>query len=94
MKHEQNTRGWRQFFNLIRQTKPSKLMLSIALLMSVATTIVGLAIPFITSSLVDSFSIASISSSQITAIVGAFIGQAIVVGMSQRSPSSLSVEFR
>lgn len=79
MKNEQKSGERRQFLNLIRQTKPSKLMLSIALLMSVTTTIVGLAIPLFTSKLVDSFSIASITPSQ---ILGAFIGQAIALGMS------------
>lgn len=68
-------------------------MLSIVLLMSVATTIVGLAIPLVTSNLVDSFSIAYISPSQIAAIVGAFIGQAIALGMSTQS-LIIAVEIR
>ncbi|HZG16365.1 MAG TPA: ABC transporter ATP-binding protein [Candidatus Bathyarchaeia archaeon] len=82
MEHVQKPGKWRLFYNLIRQTKPSKLLVSVALLMSVATTIVGLAIPLVTSNLVDSFSLASINLSQIAAMVGAFIGQAIALGMS------------
>jgi len=82
MKHVQKPGKWRLFYDLIRQTKPSKWLVSVALLMSVATTLVGLAIPMVTSNLVDSFSLASINALQIAAMVGAFIAQAVALGMS------------
>jgi len=82
MKHVQKPGKWRLFYDLIRQTKPSKWLISAALFMSVATTIVGLAIPMVTSNLVDSFSLASINALQIAAMVAAFIGQAVALGMS------------
>ncbi|WP_134687477.1 ABC transporter ATP-binding protein [Brevibacillus migulae] len=82
MKPVQKPGKWRLFYDLIRQTKPSKWLVSVALLMSVATTIVGLAIPMVTSNLVDSFSLASINALQIAGMVAAFIGQAVALGMS------------
>ncbi|MGC5324724.1 ABC transporter ATP-binding protein [Brevibacillus sp. SYSU BS000544] len=82
MKQGQKSGDWRQFYQLIRETNPSKLLLGIALFMSVATTMVGLAIPLVTSNLVDSFSLATISTTQIVLIVGAFIAQALALGLS------------
>lgn len=79
---QQKSGGWRPFFKLIKETRPSKLLLAIALFMSVATTLVGLAIPLGTSRLVDSFSISSISTSQIALLVAAFLAQAIALGLS------------
>lgn len=82
MKQEQKSGDWRKFYQLIKETHPSKLLLGIALFMSVATTMVGLAIPLVTSNLVDSFSLASISTTQIVLIVVAFIAQAVALGLS------------
>lgn len=74
--------GWQAFYYLIKETRPSKLLLAIALFMSVATTLVGLAIPLGTSRLVDSFSISTISASQIVLLAAAFLAQAIALGLS------------
>lgn len=41
-------KGWRQFVQLVRGTKPSKLLLSIALFLSISTTLVGLLVPLFT----------------------------------------------
>ncbi|MDQ7095188.1 ABC transporter ATP-binding protein [Desulfosporosinus sp. PR] len=76
------TGDWRSFINLLRQTKPPKLLLSIAILMSVATTCAGLIVPLFTKNLVDSFSLNSINRTQIVTLVLVFITQAIAGGLS------------
>lgn len=73
---------WRPFFQLIMQTKPSKLKIGVALFMSVATTLVSLVIPLFTKDLVDSFTLSSISRGQIVLLMVAFIAQAIASGLS------------
>lgn len=82
MNGEKKAGGWRQFVELIKETKPSKLILTIALMMSLVTTVVGLVIPLFTKNLVDGFSFASLGWGKITLIVLAFIGQAIASGLS------------
>jgi ATP-binding cassette, subfamily B, bacterial AbcA/BmrA len=74
--------NWRQFIRLIQQTKPSKLMLGIAIAMSVLTTLVGLLIPLFTKSLVNGFSLASVSPLQIVVFAGVLLAQAISNGVS------------
>lgn len=70
------------FFTLMKETKPPLWMLSVALLLSVVSTLVGLVIPMFTKNLVDGFSLSSINSTQIIAIGAAFIGQTIASGVS------------
>lgn len=70
------------FFTLMRETKPSIWMLSVAILLSIVSTLVGLVIPMFTKSLVDGFSLSSISGTQIIAIGAAFISQTIAAGVS------------
>ncbi|MBT2727265.1 hypothetical protein J7E63_09980 [Bacillus sp. ISL-75] len=41
MSEVKSQKGWRQFIRLVQHTNPSKLLLGIALLLSVGTTIVG-----------------------------------------------------
>lgn len=48
--------NWRQFLRLINETKPSKLMLGVALLMSIGGAAVSLVIPMFTKGMVDNFS--------------------------------------
>ncbi|WP_409343831.1 ABC transporter ATP-binding protein [Paenibacillus sp. MBLB4367] len=73
---------WRPFVRMIRQTNPSKPLLVVALFLSVATTLVGLVIPLFTKNLVDSFSVSSITTTQIVLMAAAFIAQAIASGLS------------
>ncbi|AWG44820.1 multidrug ABC transporter permease (plasmid) [Priestia filamentosa] len=82
MKKAQKSGDWRPFIDLIRQTNPSKPMLMGAILMSIATTIVGLFIPLFTKSLVDSFSLTSLNPGTIVVLVIAFIAQTISGGIS------------
>ncbi|MNH98228.1 Multidrug resistance ABC transporter ATP-binding/permease protein BmrA [compost metagenome] len=81
-KAEVSSTNWRQFLSLIKATKPSKLLLSIAISLSVGATLVGLVIPLFTRDLVNSFSVTSISLSQIIILVATFIVQAITGGLS------------
>lgn len=70
------------FLKLLHQTKPSYGMLTLAVLLSMVSTLVGLVIPMFTKNLVDGFSISSISKLQIAGILGAFIAQTIAGGVS------------
>lgn len=74
--------NWRKFAHLINETKPSKLMLIIALLLSVGSTGVSLVIPMFTKGLVDGFTLSNLEPMQIVLIAGAFIIQAIASGLS------------
>lgn len=72
----------RRFIGLIMETNPPKLLLSIAVILSVITTLVGLTIPLFTKNLVNGFSFGSLSSGQITLMVAAFIAQVVSGGLS------------
>ncbi len=74
--------NWRPFFQLIKETKPSKWKVGIALFLSIATTLVSLIIPLFMKDLVDSFALSSISRGQIVLLGTAFIAQAIAGGLS------------
>ena len=74
--------NWRDLSKLIRETKPSKLLVTIAIFMSVVGTIAGLIVPFFTKNLVDQLSANSLSSSVIALLITAFIVQAIFSGLS------------
>ncbi|MBW7455487.1 ABC transporter ATP-binding protein/permease [Paenibacillus sepulcri] len=67
---------------MIRQTKPSIPILTIAVIMSVSATLVGLIIPLFTKNLVDGFSISNLSFGQIGLIGGIFVVQTIASGLS------------
>ncbi|MGF6952660.1 ATP-binding cassette subfamily B protein AbcA/BmrA [Neobacillus sp. B4I6] len=75
-------KGWRQFIRLVQHTNPSKLLLGIALLLSVGTTIVGLLVPLFTKNLINDFSISSLSTGRILLLVTALLLQAVASGIS------------
>jgi ATP-binding cassette subfamily B protein AbcA/BmrA len=77
---KQQTSG--SFMQLIRSTNIPKFILTLGLLGSVLTTLVGLVIPLLTRELVDGFSIASLNWQFIAIIIGVFIVHAIVDGLS------------
>jgi len=81
-KTDRTKASWRPFFQLIKETKPSKLKIGFALFLSVATTLVSLVIPLFTRDLVDSFTISDISRGQIALLALAFIAQAVAGGIS------------
>jgi ATP-binding cassette subfamily B protein AbcA/BmrA len=82
MKKTEDTGNWRSFYRLIWQTKPSKLMLSIAIGLSVMTSIGGLIIPLFTKNLVDGFSLKNIHPSQVILMIATFLIQACASGIS------------
>lgn len=77
-----NEKGWRQFVRLVQHTKPSKLLLGIALLLSVGTTLVGLLVPLFTKNLINDFSLSSLSTGRIILLVSAILIQAVASGIS------------
>ncbi|MCQ6562083.1 ABC transporter ATP-binding protein [Paenibacillus mendelii] len=81
-KERPSTGNWRLFIRMIRQTKPSIPILTIAIIMSVASTLIGLVIPLFTKNLVDGFSLSSLSFSQIAGIAIIFIVQTVASGLS------------
>ncbi|TVY07688.1 HAMP domain-containing sensor histidine kinase [Paenibacillus cremeus] len=77
-----NKGNWRAFVRLLMQANPPKLILTIALTLSIISTLVGLMIPLFTKNAVDSFSVSSISWTQIGGMGVAFILMAIGSGIS------------
>ncbi|BFH12803.1 ABC transporter ATP-binding protein/permease [Paenibacillus melissococcoides] len=74
--------NWRQFLNLINETKPSRLMLFVALLMSIGGAAVSLVIPMFTKGMVDNFAMSQLDTMQIAALAIAFIVQTVAAGLS------------
>lgn len=74
--------GWRPFFQLVKHTKPSKLMVAIALLLSLGTTGVGLLVPLFTKNLINDFSLSSLTPGRIMLLVAAIVVQALTSGFS------------
>ncbi|MFA8438509.1 ABC transporter ATP-binding protein [Pueribacillus sp. YX66] len=73
---------WQKFIDLLKQTKPSKWRLVVALLLSVTATLGGLIIPLFTKNLVDSFSMTSFHQMTIVILAIAFVAQAVANGFS------------
>ncbi|MGM7683423.1 ABC transporter ATP-binding protein [Cytobacillus sp. Hm23] len=82
MEKKRELGDWRLFSALIKETKPSKILISIAMMMSVFSTIVSLAIPLFTKNLVDQFSLSSFNQTHIVLLIVAFVIQAIAGGLS------------
>ncbi|CAM4367984.1 ATP-binding cassette subfamily B protein AbcA/BmrA [Paenibacillus endophyticus] len=72
----------RRFIGLIMETNPPKMMLSIAVILSVITTLVSLTIPLFTKNMVNGFSLGSLSTTQIVLMAAAFIAQVVSGGLS------------
>ncbi|WP_248927852.1 ABC transporter ATP-binding protein [Paenibacillus hamazuiensis] len=70
------------FWRLIRQSRPSPMMLGIALGLSVTSTLLGLAVPLIMKHFVDGFSLTSVRPGQIAWLAAAFVLQAVASGVS------------
>lgn len=72
----------KRFIGLIMETNPPKMMLSIAVILSVITTLVSLTIPLFTKNMVNGFSLGSLSTGQIVWMAAAFIAQVVSGGVS------------
>ena len=82
MQPKENTTNWKVFLQLIKDTNPPKIMMTIAVMMSILATAAGLAIPLFTKNLVDNFSMASLNPTTIAILVVVFLAQAISGGLS------------
>ncbi|UYY99198.1 ABC transporter ATP-binding protein/permease [Peribacillus frigoritolerans] len=82
MSEAKKQKGWQQFIRLVQQTKPSKLMIGIALTLSLGTTGVALLVPLFTKNLINDFSVSSLNAERITLLVLAIIVQALASGFS------------
>lgn len=72
----------KRFIGLIMETNPPKALLSVAVILSVITTLVGLTIPLFTKNMVNGFSLGSLSTAQIAGMAAAFIAQVVSGGVS------------
>jgi ATP-binding cassette subfamily B protein AbcA/BmrA len=72
----------RGFLKLILDTNPPKAVLTIAVILSMLNTLVGLTIPLFTKGLVNGFSLGALSSAQITGMVVALLVQLLSGGVS------------
>lgn len=82
MKPQKSSKGWLNFIHLLTATKPPKLLIGIALFLTIGTTLVGLAIPLFTKDLINDFTVTSISMNTIIILVVAILLQAISSGVS------------
>jgi ATP-binding cassette, subfamily B, bacterial AbcA/BmrA len=80
MKEKDN--GLKPFITLMLSTNIPKLALTIGLIGSIITMLVGLSIPLLTRELVDGFSVESLSATLVIVIFVVFILQAVVDGVS------------
>ncbi|MED3647440.1 ABC transporter ATP-binding protein [Halalkalibacterium halodurans] len=81
MEKQQQT-SLKPFFSLILSTSIPKLALTFGLIGSLITTLVGLTIPLLTREMVDGFSLESLNTFLIAAIIVVFILQAVLDGLS------------
>jgi len=72
----------KRFAKLIMEINPPKLLLGLAVLLSVITTLVTLTIPLFTKELVNGFSFGSLGTGQIIGMAAAFIAQVVAGGLS------------
>ncbi|MGO1060947.1 ABC transporter ATP-binding protein [Planococcus sp. FY231025] len=82
MKNQREKTALKPFLSLILSLKTPKWALAIGLASSIVTTLVGLAVPLLTKSLVDGFSIEAVSPALVAGLVAAFILQAVINGVS------------
>ncbi|URN96294.1 MAG: ABC transporter ATP-binding protein/permease [Candidatus Pristimantibacillus lignocellulolyticus] len=82
MTQQKKQKGWQQFLQLVGQTKPSKLLISIALILSLSTAGVGLLVPLFTKDLINDFSISSLNAGSISLLAVAILLQALAGGFS------------
>lgn len=82
MKNQREKAALKPFLSLILSLEIPKWALAIGLASSIVTTLVGLAVPLLTKSLVDGFSIEAVSPALVAGLVLAFILQAVINGVS------------
>lgn len=73
--------NWRMFYQLLKQTKPPRILLGLAVLLSVINTLASLIVPLLLKELVDGFAASALSVSHIVWIGAAFLAQAAAGGV-------------
>ncbi|MDO7908101.1 ABC transporter ATP-binding protein [Paenibacillus sp. JX-17] len=75
-------KGLVAFARLITDSKPPRVILTIALLLTLVQTIAGLIVPLITKGLIDGLTQSALNRTVIIGLIGAFVLQAIASGIS------------
>lgn len=75
-------KGFKDFVKLIAATNPPKLILIIALILTLIQTTAGLIVPLMTKGLIDGLTMSALNKSVIFLLLGAFVIQAIASGIS------------
>ncbi|MEK3919277.1 ABC transporter ATP-binding protein [Paenibacillus sp. FSL K6-2393] len=75
-------KGFKDFVKLIASTNPPKLILILALILTLIQTTAGLIVPLMTKGLIDGLTTSALNKSVILLLLGAFVIQAIASGIS------------
>lgn len=82
MKTVKQGQGWKKFLRLIKETKPPKLLIGVAMLLTLGSTVVSLMVPLFTKNLINDFTLSSINVTTIVILVSAILLQALASGFS------------
>src|SRR5690625_1904363 len=74
--------GWRSFYQLIKSTKPSKVYLSVAILLTLSSTGISLITPLFIKDFIDTFSLSQVNPMIVLLLLFLIIGQAVMFGLS------------
>lgn len=75
-------KGFKDFVKLIASTEPPKLILIVAMILTLIQTTAGLIVPLMTKGLIDGLTMSALNKSVIFLLLGAFVIQAIASGIS------------
>ncbi len=81
-KEKISKKNFKKFIQLVKSTNPPKLLIVIALILTLSTTAVSLMVPLFTKNLVNNFTIDDLNKTTIALLVGAIILQALSGGFS------------
>lgn len=81
-KEKISKKNFKKFIQLVKSTHPPKLLIAIALILTLSTTAVSLMVPLFTKNLVNDFTIDDLNKTTIALLVGAIILQALSGGFS------------
>lgn len=81
-KEKISKKNFKKFIQLVKSTNPPKLLIAIALILTLSTTAVSLMVPLFTKNLVNDFTIDDLNKTTIALLVGAIILQALSGGFS------------
>ncbi|GGO00495.1 ABC transporter ATP-binding protein [Saccharibacillus kuerlensis] len=79
--------GWGTFWRLIARYRPKGWLIAAAVILGLFETLVTLAIPLLTSRMVDGFSAANLTGRTVALLAAAFLGQALMAGFAMYTMS-------